>query len=298
MITKLWNNAHILLAMAALSWAGHAIALRLSVGEISPMLLMDLRWLISFILLSTLFRRDIIAALPLVRARWRWFLMMGGTGLAGFTILLAYAAHHTTAMNLGILQGVMPAMVMLFGLLFYQTKTGFLQVMGFVTSLFGIVVLVSAGSLQTLLALRFNSGDLLMVAACFCYAGYVVNLAKRPEMPPLVLLCFFSFSAFLACSIFTVVEYMRGMMVLPGWEGLLLLGYCAVFPSILSQSFFMRGVELAGANRAGLYINLVPVFAAFLAVLILSESMRAYHVIALVAVVGGIFLAERGKPAG
>jgi drug/metabolite transporter (DMT)-like permease len=292
---KFWDNAHLLLALAALFWAGHAVALRMSVGEISPMLLMELRWMGSFLILVFVFRRQLGRHLPQILARWRWVVAMGGAGLAGFTIFLVYAAQHTTAMNLGILQGVIPALVMLFGLLFLGTRVGLMQAFGFLVSLAGVLVLVSAGSLETLVALRFNTGDLLMLAACFCYAGYTVNLAKRLDMPVMVLLCFFSFSALLICGFFVAVEYARGLIVLPGWKGGLLILYCAIFPSILSQTFFMRGVELAGANRAGLYVNLVPVFAAFLAVIVLSEMMHIYHFVALAAVLAGIYLAERGK---
>jgi drug/metabolite transporter (DMT)-like permease len=292
---KIWNNAHLLLLLAAVFWAGHAVALRMSVDEISPMLLMELRWLGSFLILAVFFRHRLSEYMPPVLARWRWMLVMGGGGLAGFTILLVYAAQYTTAMNLGILQGVIPALVMLFGLLFFGTKIVFLQCFGFLVSLAGVLVLVSAGSLNSFYALRFNIGDLLMVSACFCYAGYTVNLARRLAMPVMILLCFFSFFAFLTCSIFTGIESARGLLVLPGLKGTLLIVYCAIFPSILSQTFFMRGVELAGANRAGLYVNLVPVFAAFFAVLILGEKIYLYHFAALAAVLGGIYLAERGK---
>jgi drug/metabolite transporter (DMT)-like permease len=134
-----------------------------------------------------------------------------------------------------------------------------------------------------------------MVAACLCYGAYTVALAKRLEMPPVLLLCFFAFCAFLTCSLFLIAEYANGDLVLPGVKGSLLLFYSAIFPSILSQTFYMRGVELAGANRAGLYVNMVPIFAAFLAMLILSETMYNHHLVALFMVLGGIFLAQRGK---
>ena len=77
---------------------------------------------------------------------------------------------------------------------------------------------------------------------------------------------------------------------------MLIVAYCAIFPSMLAQIFFMRGVELAGANRAGFYLNLIPVFAALMAVFILSESLYSYHAISLVMVLGGIYLAEKHKP--
>ena len=294
-LSRVWDSAHALLLMATLIWAGHAVALRMSVGEISPVLLMQLRWLGAFLILVVIYRKTLPRYAPLALQNWRWVLAMGGGGLAGFSLLLVYAAQYTTAVNLGIMQGVIPAVVMLLGWLIYRTRIGWLQFFGLCSSLTGILVLVSTGSFATILALRFNFGDLLMVAACLCYGAYTVALGKRLEMPPVLLLCFFAFCAFLTCSLFLIAEYMNGNLVLPGVKGSLLLFYSAIFPSILSQTFFMRGVELAGANRAGLYVNMVPIFAAFLAMLILSETMYLYHLAALLMVFGGIFLAQRGK---
>ena len=292
---RFWNSAHAVLAMATLMWAGHTVVLRMSVGEISPVLLMELRWLGSFLILLVLFHKTLPSYLPVVLKRWRWVFGMGGIGLAGFTLFLVYAAQHTTAVNLGIMQGVLPAFVMLLGWLIYRTPIGWFQFFGLCSSLFGVLVLVSAGSYASIIALEFNIGDLLMIAACLCYAGYTVAIARRLEIPPAILLCFFAFCAFVSCSFFTVIEYANGDLILPGLKGFLLIIYCAVCPSILSQTCFIRGVELTGANRAGLYVNLVPVFAAFLGMLILSEAMHIYHLIALIMVLGGIFLADRGK---
>ena len=294
-IDRFWGSAHAVLLMATLIWAGHAVALRMSVGEISPVLLMQLRWLGAFLILVVIYRKTLPRYAPLALQNWRWVLAMGGGGLAGFSLLLVYAAQYTTAVNLGIMQGVIPAVVMLLGWLIYRTRIGWLQFFGLCSSLTGILVLVSTGSFATILALRFNFGDLLMVAACLCYGAYTVALGKRLEMPPVLLLCFFAFCAFLTCSLFLIAEYMNGNLVLPGFKGSLLLFYSAIFPSILSQTFYMRGVELAGANRAGLYVNMVPIFAAFLAMLILSETMYLYHLVALLMVFGGIFLAQRGR---
>ena len=66
-----------------------------------------------------------------------------------------------------------------------------------------------------------------------------------------------------------------------------------LFPSLVSQICFVRGVELIGANRASAFMNLVPIFAAVMAVLILQEAFQLYHLVGLVLVLGGIALAER-----
>jgi drug/metabolite transporter (DMT)-like permease len=96
-------------------------------------------------------------------------------------------------------------------------------------------------------------------------------------------------------AVFMGVEFWRGTMILPGAKGVAIVAYCAIFPSMLAQIFFMRGVELAGANRSGFYLNLIPVFSALMAVFFLSETLYFYHGLSMAMVLGGIYLAEKHK---
>jgi drug/metabolite transporter (DMT)-like permease len=170
-----------------------------------------------------------------------------------------------------------------------------MQFLGLLLSLLGVVVLITGGKPTILFTLEFNKGDLFMIGACLCYAFYVLHLVKKLDMPPVIMLTFFSFSALMTLTVFAVGEYALGHLIMPSKTGWLIVLFVAVFPSILSQTFFMRGVELLGANRAGLYVNLVPVFAAFMAVVLLSESIHGYHIGALLMVIAGIVLAEKHK---
>ena len=297
-ISQLWNSPHVVLVLATIMWAGHTIVARMSVDEISPMLLMLMRWVTCLAILLVINRNQLAAYIPEVRQRLAWVWWMGGAGMAGFTIFFIYAAQYTTAVNLGITQSAIPALVMLIGLLVLRVRAGWIQLVGMMLSLMGVVVLVSGGSITVLRALEFNVGDLLMLIACLCYAGYTVGLSRRMSMSPVLVLTFFSAAASLTLIVLTVVEYLQGDLILPGVKGLAIVVYCAIFPSMLAQIFFMRGVELAGANRAGLYVNLVPVFAALMAVLFLAETMYLFHGVSLVMVLGGIYLAERHKVSG
>ena len=101
-----WHNPHLVLTSAALSWAGHVVAARLIVGEVSPLLLMQLRWFFYFLILLAIFREEMAAHWPAMKQRWLYVALMGGLGLAGFTSLFSLGAQHTTAVNLGITQGV------------------------------------------------------------------------------------------------------------------------------------------------------------------------------------------------
>ena len=296
-MTRLWDSPHFTLTMATFMWAGHTIAARLSVGEMSPMVMMGLRWFACLAILAFIFRRQIAAEWPRVRARLVWVMLMGGGGMAGFTFFFILAAQHTTAVNLGITQSSVPAIVMLLSLAVFGIRIGMMQLVGLAVSFLGVAVLVTKGSLAVLLALRFNTGDLLMLIACVCYAGYTVGLSRRLKMSPALLLTFFSIPASMVFALSMGVEYWAGTMQMPGAKGLAIVAYCAIFPSMLAQICFMRGVELAGANRAGFYLNLIPIFAALMAVFILSERLYSYHAISAVMVLGGIYLAERHKTA-
>jgi len=285
----------VVLTLATLMFAGHTIAARISVNEISPMLLMELRWILCLLVLIAFCRKKLISQIPAVKERLGWVFMMGGFGMAGFTVFFILAAQYTTAVNLGITQGSIPAFVMIIGLVVLRTKISFLQICGLILSLGGVVLLVSGGSINVLKSVQFNIGDLLMLIACLCYAGYTLGLSRRIIMPPVLILAFFSAAAVVTLTICTAIEYSQGNLIMPGLKGWLLVIYCAIFPSLLAQVLFMRGVELAGSNRAGLYVNLVPVFAALFAVMMLGEVMHLYHIISLVLVIGGIYMAERGK---
>ena len=296
-MTRLWDSPHFTLTMATLMWAGHTIAARLSVGEMSPMVMMGLRWFACLAILVVIFRQQIRAEWPRVRARLGWVILMGGGGMAGFTFFFILAAQHTTAVNLGITQSSVPAMVMLLSLAAFGTRIGRMQLVGLAVSFLGVTVLVTKGSLPVLMALQFNTGDLLMLVACLCYAAYTVGLSRRLEMSPALLLTFFAVPASMVFALSMGVEYWAGTMQMPGPKGLAIVVYCAIFPSMLAQICFMRGVELAGPTRAGFYLNLIPVFSAFMAVFILSEKLYSYHAASAAMVLGGIYLAERHKTA-
>lgn len=295
-MTRLWNSPHFTLTMAMWMWAGHTIAARLSVGEMSPMTMMGLRWMSCLLILIFIFRHQMLAVWPRIRVRISWVLMMGGFGMAGFTFFFILAAQHTTAVNLGITQSAVPAIVMLLSLAVFGTRIGMIQIIGLAVSLVGVTVLVTGGSWQALRGLTFNQGDVLMLVACVCYAGYTVGLGKRIEMSPALMLSFFAIPATMVFAVFMGVEFWRGTMILPGAKGLAIVAYCAIFPSMLAQIFFMRGVELAGANRSGFYLNLIPVFSALMAVFFLSETLYLYHGLSMAMVLGGIYLAEKHKP--
>jgi drug/metabolite transporter (DMT)-like permease len=289
------GNAFVLLTLTAMFWAGNAVAGRSAVGELSPMLLTALRWFGVVIFLWGFMRHRFAADLPVIRARLPFVLTMGTVGFTVFNALFYVAAHTTTAVNIGIIQGAIPVFVLALALIVDKVPISLLQMAGILVTMVGVILVATKGDVTYLLELAFTRGDLLMVIACFFYAAYTVGLKRRPAVSGLGFFAVMATAAFVTSLPLVAVEIALGQFQWPTPKGWLITLYIAVFPSFLSQLFFMRGVDLIGPGRAGIFVNLVPVFAALLAVVLLGEAFQFYHAIALALVLGGIVLAEKGK---
>jgi drug/metabolite transporter (DMT)-like permease len=296
-MSRLFASPYPLLGITMLLWGGNAIAARLAVGEISPMVLTAGRWLIVALIIALFLRREVVEALPVLRARWRFALAMGTLGYTVFNAMMYVSGHYTSAVNLTLLQGAIPIFTLIGAFLAYRTPIRALQLVGIAVTMMGVVMTATHGHPERILDLALNLGDVLMVAACALYAGYTVALKQRPAISGLAFFAGMALAALIVSLPLVVIEIALGHAVWPGWTGLAILVYVAIGPSFLAQVFFMRAVELIGPGRAGLFANLVPVIGAVLAVLILAEPFGWHHAVSMVLVLGGIATAERGRNA-
>lgn len=291
----LLNRPYLLLTITTLSWAGNAVASRLATGHISPMVLTTLRWIGVVAILAPFMLRPVMAAAPvLLPLRWR-LLVMGALGFTAFNALMYLAAHQTTAVNIAIFQGSIPVFVLIGALVAFGTRIGLLQAIGTAVTLVGVGAIAARGDPGVLASLSFYRGDVFMLIACAAYAIYTLQLRNRPQVPPFVFFSVVALAALLISIPLLAWEIATGNAIWPDLRGWLILVYVMLFPSLVSQIFFIRGVELIGPGRAGLFVNLVPVFGAILGVAILDEPFRWYHAAGLALVLGGIWLAERRR---
>ena len=295
--SNLWSRLNqrpaLLLVLTTLIWGSNAVAARLAVGQVSPMMLTTARWFIACLALWLVVRHQVMAYAPVLRPRWRYLALMGTCGFTAFNALFYAAAHHTTAVNLALIQGVIPVLVLLGGALFLRLKVTPLQMLGVAVTLAGVAIVASRGQWRVLAGLDFNIGDVAILLASLLYAGYTLGLRSRPAVPPLVFFAAIAGVAALVSLPLLVAEVLAGRFFWPTPLGWLLIVYVGLMPSFVSQLSFMRGVELIGPARASVFINLNPVFGPALAVLLLGEPLHAYHLLALAMVLGGIWVAER-----
>lgn len=292
-LSRLLDQPYALLVLTTLAWGGNAVAGRLAVGEIAPMALTAGRWGLVLAALVLFARGQVAVALSQAKTQWRVALAMGACGFTAFNALFYLAAHHTSAVNISILQGSIPVLVMLGALMLHRTPVRPGQGVGMAMTLVGVALVASHGDLASLARLRLNLGDLFMLIACVLYAGYTLALRGRAGVGGLSFFAGLAAAAFVTSLPLLAGEIAAGASGWPSLKGWAVLAYVAFAPSFVAQVFYMRAVELIGPGRAGLFINLVPIFGALLAVLILSEPFGLHHAAALVLVLTGILIAER-----
>lgn len=286
------GRAYIFLLLTTLFWGGNSIAGKLAVGQISPMLLTAGRWGLAFAVMLAIGWPRLRQDWPLVRKHWLMLFLLGMLGFTVFNVALYSALVFTTAINVSIEQAGIPMLIFLLNFLLFRLKASWGQIVGLCLSLLGVVLTASHGQLSRLLALDLNLGDVLMLGAILVYSGYTVALRFKPAIHWHSLMIVLTGIAFISTLPFVAGEFAIGAGIVPGAQGWMILFYVVVFPSLLAQILYIRGVELIGANRAGLFINLVPIFGTLLSIMLLGEEFHLYHAIALALVFGGIALAE------
>lgn len=292
---RLGAQPYLLLVATTLIWAANAVAGRMAVGEVSPMALTCLRWIIVVLSLAALDGRRYVREWRGIGRAWPRVVAMGALGFTAFNAVFYWSAYHTSAVNMGVIQGVTPALVMLIGFGVFGSRITPLQFGGLLLTLAGVGVVAARGQFAVLTSLDFNIGDLGILLASILYAGYTVALRGRPPLSPLAFFSALATIAFLTSLPLVAAEAAVGQFQWPTARGWAILAFVGLMPSLVAQLLYMRGVEMIGPSRAGLFMNLVPVFAALMGVLILGELFAPYHAVALALVLGGIWLAERGR---
>jgi len=283
---------YLLLPLTALFWAGNNVLGRGIVDTIPPVTFAQLRWIGAALAILPIawpyLRRD----WPAIRANWPMLAALSFLGITCFNTMAYIGLQHTEAINAVLLQSTVPLIIGLFTFVLFRDRLTFGQAAGITVSLIGVLVIISRGDITALTALRFNVGDIWVLAGLACYALYSALLRKRPEIHWLSFLAItiivgqaFSLPAF-------VWELAAGrtMRLTPG--AFAALFYVIVFASLLAYIFYNRGVELIGANRVGPFFHLVPVFGSAIAMLTLGERPQLFHGIGYALILVGIVLSQ------
>ena len=283
--------SYLLLAAAALFWAGNFIAGRALRGDIPPVSLNFWRWTIALVILLPPSLAQLRQYRTLLAQHWLLIVLLGATGMATFHISVYSALTTTPALNAFLFVAIAPMTIAVGSWLAYRDTLTGRQVAGILVSLAGAVVVIVRGDPTTLLGLRLNPGDLWMLAAVLFWTVYAVALKRRPAaLPPGVLLTASVIAGVLLLLPVYLWQVAHGETMVVSVPNSIILLYIAVFASVLAFWFWNRGVAVLGPAKAGMFTYLMPIFGAVLAMLFLAEPIALYHLIGALLVLSGILL--------
>lgn len=295
------------LLLATLLWAGNSVVGRAMTHDIPPQALSFWRWVVALLVVLPFTWRGVWQHRAEVGQHFWRFCGLGALGIAGYNSFQYWALSVSPVINVVLVGSSLPLVMLPLAILFLGERMSGRAVGGIFLSMLAVLVVIGRGRLDNLLALQVAQGDLIMLGGVVVWALYTLLLRKTPlRMPGMV-----SLTVQIALGLWVILPFY-------GWEmlqlskvsvpalgfsltvpvGLTLL-YVGVFPSLVSYYCWGRGVHLAGAARAGVFINFIPVFAALLAILFLHESFHLYHAVAFILLLMGVFMVnqQRNTPA-
>lgn len=283
---------YFLLTMTVLFWAGNFVTARAVHGDFPPLTMSFTRWTLALLIILPFVLPRLWRKRQIIRDHLKILILLGIVGVASFNSLIYLGVQTTQASNATLMQSAIPIIILVISTLFLGERAAAKQWFGVFISLSGVAALVSRGSMDNLLALSFNSGDLWILTAVLCWSVYSVLLRWKPvELDGFT---FFGFTVTVAVIVlcpFMLMEFMAGERPVWKTQTVAAVVYMAVCPSILSYIFWNRGVAQLGAATAGLFIHLMPPFGLILSVLFLNERVETFHFIGIGLIFSGIYLA-------
>jgi drug/metabolite transporter (DMT)-like permease len=305
---KLNARLIVLLSVPPLMWAGNAVVGRLMVGQVPPLTLNLLRWLLTGLILLPLAWASLRSAggwAP-VRTRWRYLALIGLLGVGLFNSLQYLALVSSTPLNVTLVASSMPVWTLAIGTLFYGEHPTRAQLAGAAMGLLGVLMVIGRGSLQTLLTVQFVAGDLYILLAVIGWAFYSWLLARPPAAMVGSQRPAWNWAAFLfvqvvfgasAALLFSSGEQLSGAAPVRWSLGVLAaLLYVSLGASILAYRCWGLGVAEGGPALAAFFNNLTPLFAGVLSAAVLGQAPQLYHALAFALIVGGIAVSMRRGP--
>ena len=287
--------AYILLVVATLFWSGNFIVGKFAtLFQIPPLTLNVYRWISVWLILMPFTYKEIYNHLPSIKKNWLVISFMGVITISTFNSVVYFALNYTQVINAVLVLAAIPAATIVFSSLMNVEKTNIFQILGLFFSIIGIGSIISYGDIQKIISLSFNKGDLWMLVCVITWSLYSTLLKKNK----------FKLSQFALIQLmvsvgilFLIPQYFYeqsiGLEVNFNKAFFLILFYVVIFPAIAAYYCWQKGIEIIGPNRSTMFIQLMPLFSAVLAIIIFKEKFELYHFVGAVFIISGILLSNR-----
>lgn len=276
--------------LAIFIWAGNTVITKMSAGAIFPAEIGFYRWLLAGLLFTPFMLKPVISHWPLIRPSLGKIFILGVLGMAVYQSLAYFAASLTTATNMGIILSLMPLMSLAMAIISLGQRLTAGALVGALLSFAGVLVVVSSGSLGTLLEHGVNLGDAMMLIATLAYAVYSTLLKKwQLRLPPLVLL----YLQVLVAVVVLLPLFVISDKVGPTLHNIPLVLYACLLASMVAPLAWMQAVVRLGPSRTTQFFNLLPLLTALIAAVVLHEQLALFHLVGGALTLGGVIVSER-----
>ena len=293
--TEKSTYAYILLLLTMLFWSGNFIVGKAaSMYEIPPFSLNFYRWFFACLILIPFTIKELIKKKNYIFKNIGFFIILGVTSITIFNSIVYYSLYYTQVISGVLMISTIPVWIIFISSLLNIEKTNIFQILGVCLSLTGVLFIISKADLDLVKNLKFNKGDLTMIVAMFSWAVYSALLKKKQyEISQITLLQVVIMCGLVFLIPIYFIEMNMGYVIKLGKPFYLTLTYVVIFPGLASFFFWIKGISLIGANRAGAFLHLMPIFGAIMAMVIFDEKFMLYHFLGAIFIVAGITLSNK-----
>ena len=288
-------TAYTFLTLAALFWSGNFIVGKFAtLFEVPPLTLNFLRWVTVWFILIPFTIKEILAKKNYIKENFFAIGIMGILSISTFNSVVYLALNFTQVINAVLMLAAIPPMIIIFSSLMKIEKTNVFQLSGLLLSIFGVATIISNADIQKIISLSFNKGDIWMLVCVLSWSLYSTLLKKNK----------FQISQFSLIQIMVTVgliflvpqflyEKSIGLDIKINKASILILFYVVIFPAIAAYYCWQKAIELIGPNRSSMFIQLMPLFSAIMAIIIFKEKFQLFHFIGASFIISGIYLSNR-----
>jgi len=291
------NNklAYLILILTTIFWSGNFIVGKAaSMFQIPPFSLNFYRWFFAGLILLPFTYKEIINKKKYILENLGFFIILGITSITIFNSIVYYSLYYTQVISGILMISTIPVWIIFISSLLNIEKTNIFQILGVVLSLTGVIFIITKADLNLIKNLDFNKGDLSMVVAMFSWAIYSALLkSKKYEISQVSLLEVVIICGLIFLIPIYFIEMSIGNQITLGKPFYLILGYVVIFPGLAAFFFWIKGISIIGANRAGIFLHLMPIMGAIMAMLIFDEKFMFYHILGAIFIIVGITLSNK-----
>lgn len=287
--------AYIMLIFATFFWAGNFIVGKVAtLFEIPPITLNFYRWLVAWIILAPFTMKEVFNKALIIKKNLPSIIIMSFTSISVFNSVVYYGLNYTQVLNGVLMISTIPILIIVITSILKTEKVNIFQISGVLVSLLGVVIIITKMDLQRLIHMKLNKGDLWILVAMLSWAIYSIFVKeKKINLPPFVFLqTLITFGIIFLAPIY-FLEVASGKYLPLNVPVLLTIGYVVLFAGIGAYVFWNKAVMIIGANRAGVFLHLMPVFSSIMAIMLLGESFAKFHFFGAIFIVVGIFLSSK-----